>query len=361
MTRAAEIGLDLTPIYVRLDIEKQIFQVYEVDKAGHAVLRRKLERNGEARFFSEQPHICGIETSGSAYCWSRVLSGLGHTVRLMAPQFVKPCVSSQKNDAKDAEAICKAATRPNTRFVPQESVVVQQDLQCLHRVRSRPLANQTQLVNQILRSLAEYLIVLPQDLGRVRSSLPAVSEDAENQLTAFGRALFQGFYSELVELDKKISHAGGRIQIAFRNTPDCQRIAAVQRVGPPIATAVVAAISDGQLHALAGLNAEQHLGYELARRLRRATAQFHAELRQLSFRTGADFVGYCASRHLWQIDCLGGKSLLPGIALFLFSYRYNLFKQGALGNPAINICGKSWELRPRCLPFSNIECFQQIR
>jgi transposase len=107
------------------------------DRSGRAVLRRKLRRSEVGKFFASlEPCLVGIEASGSAHYWARVLSGAGHTVKLMAPQFVKPYVKSNKNDANDAEAICEAVTRPNMRFVPQKSIE-QQDLQCLHRVRSR--------------------------------------------------------------------------------------------------------------------------------------------------------------------------------------------------------------------------------
>jgi transposase len=236
MTKATTIGLD---------IAKQVFQVHGSDRSGRAVMRRKLRRSEVARFFSEQPPcLIGIEASGSAHHWARVLGGLGHTVRLMAPQFVKPYVKSNKNDANDAEAICEAVTRPSMRFVPQKSVE-QQDLQCLHRVRSRLVACRTQLINQIRGLLAEYGIVLPQHPGQVRRGLPTVLEDAENQLTGFGRELFQGLYEELVQLDEKVGDADKRIQIAFQRTPNCQRIAAVEGVGPLIATAIVAAISNG--------------------------------------------------------------------------------------------------------------------
>lgn len=240
MVKAATIGLD---------IAKQVFQVHGADRTGRGVLRRKLRRNEVIRFFSELPPcLIGIEASGSAHYWARMLSGLGHTVRLMAPQFVKPYVKSQKNDANDAEAICEAVARPSMRFVPQKSIE-QQDLQCLHRVRSRLVACRTQLINQIRGLLAEYGIVLPQHPGQVRRGLPAVLEDAQNQLTGFGRELFQSLYQELAELDVKITDADARIQIAFQNHPDCRRIAAVEGVGPLIATAVVAAISNG--HAFA--------------------------------------------------------------------------------------------------------------
>jgi len=157
---------------IGLDIAKQVFQVHGADKSGRPVLRRKLRRSEVARFFSEiPPCLIGIEASGSAHYWARVIGGLGHTVRLMAPQFVKPYVKSQKNDANDAEAICEAVTRPQMRFVPQKSVE-QQDLQCLHRVRSRLVACRTRLINQIRGLLAEYGIVLPQHPGQVRRGLP---------------------------------------------------------------------------------------------------------------------------------------------------------------------------------------------
>jgi transposase len=230
---------------IGLDIAKQVFQVHGADEAGRAVLRRKLRRNEVARFFSTlEPCLVGIEASGSAHYWARVLGRLGHTVRLMAPQFVKPYVKSQKNDANDAEAICEAVARPNMRFVPQKSVE-QQDLQCLHRVRSRLVACRTQLINQIRGLLAEYGVVLPQHPGQVRRGLPTVLEDAENQLTGFGRALFRSLYEELAQLDERIADADNRIQIAFQKHPDCRRIATVEGVGPLIATAIVAAISNG--------------------------------------------------------------------------------------------------------------------
>ena len=108
-------------------------------------------------------------------------------------------MKSQKNDANDAEAICEAVTRPQKRFVPQKSVE-QQDLQCLHRVRSRLVACRTQLINQIRGLLAEYGIVLPQHPGQVRRGSPAVLEDAENRLTGAGRELFRSLYEELAVL-----------------------------------------------------------------------------------------------------------------------------------------------------------------
>jgi transposase len=165
----------------------------------------------------------------------------------MAPQFVKPYVKSNKNDANDAEAIAEAVMRSNMRFVSPKSVE-QQDMQCLHRVRSRLVACRTQLVNQIRSLLAEYGIILPQHVAQLRRGFPEVLEDAESGLSGFGRRLFAGLYEELVELEKKIESADHGIELAFRSSESCQRMA-VEGVGPVVATAIVAAISDGRAFA----------------------------------------------------------------------------------------------------------------
>jgi transposase len=121
---------------IGLDIAKQVFQVHGVDQQGKVVLRRRLRREQVARFFANlTPCVVGLEACGGAHYWVRRLSVFGHTVRLMAPQFVKPYVKSNKNDNNDAEAICEAVTRPHMRFVAAKSVE-QQDIQSLHRVRS---------------------------------------------------------------------------------------------------------------------------------------------------------------------------------------------------------------------------------
>src|SRR5690348_5739570 len=198
-------GTSMKIATVGLDIAKQVFQVHGADSEGRAVLRKRLRRDQVAEFFANLPPcLIGLEASCGSHYWSRVLSRFGHTVKLIAPQFVKPYVKSQKNDANDAEAICEAVSRPQMRFVPQKSIE-QQDLQCLHRVRSRLVACRTQLINQIRGLLAEYGTILPQHPGQVRSGLPAVLEDAENQLTGFGRDLFRSLYEELAQLDEKIA------------------------------------------------------------------------------------------------------------------------------------------------------------
>lgn len=250
---------------VGLDIAKQVFQVHAADSEGRAVLRKRLRRDQVAEFFANlSPCMVGLEACGGSHYWARVLSQLGHTVRLIAPQFVKPYVKSNKNDANDAEAICEAVSRPQMRFVPAKSVE-QQDIQSLHRVRSRLVSSRTQLASQVRGLLAEYGIVMPQGIGQLRRGLPLILENAENELTDFGRRLFASLYEELVQLDEKIEAIDEQVKAVYRASEPCQRVAAVEGIGPLIATALVAAVSDGrsfkngrQFAAWLGLVPRQH-------------------------------------------------------------------------------------------------------
>ena len=140
MTKITRIGIDLG---------KSTFHVYAVDRSGQVAVEKKFTRRALERFMAEQaPCLVGFEACGGAHHWARVLRALGHDARLMSPQFVKPYVKSNKNDFRDAEAICEAVSRPTMRFVPVKSVE-QQDLQHLHRIRSQAVAQRTAVVNQV--------------------------------------------------------------------------------------------------------------------------------------------------------------------------------------------------------------------
>jgi transposase len=144
---------------VGMDLAKQVFQVHGVDVQEKAVLRKKLPRAQMLAYFQQLPPcLIGMEACGSAHYWGRELQKLGHTVKLMAPQFVKPYVKSNKNDANDAEAICEAVARPTMRFVAIKTIA-QQDIQALHRIRSELVHQRTAKVNQIRGLLGEYGLV----------------------------------------------------------------------------------------------------------------------------------------------------------------------------------------------------------
>jgi transposase len=134
---------------IGIDLAKPVFQVHGVNAQGRTVLKKQIKRPQVVEFFANlSPCQIGMEACGSAHYWARKLQALGHTVRLMAPQFVKSYVKTNKNDAADAEAICEAVTRPTMRFVPIKHVE-QQAVLAVHRVRQALVKARTAQANQI--------------------------------------------------------------------------------------------------------------------------------------------------------------------------------------------------------------------
>jgi transposase len=205
-----------------------------------------------------------MEACGGAHYWARTIRQLGHEVKLMPPQYVKPYVKTNKNDYNDAEAICEAARRPNMRFVGIKEVA-QQDIQSLHRIRSGFLQARTRVVNQSRGLLAEYGIVVARAVGALRRRLPEILEDSENELTALSRELFASLYQELVHLDERIRYCDEQIERLFKGDEACRRLAEVEGIGPITATALVASVGDPrvfrkgrQMSAWLGLVPRQH-------------------------------------------------------------------------------------------------------
>ena len=173
---------------IGLDIAKSLFQVHGVSAEGNVVLRRQLKRRYVLAFFQKLPPcLIGIEACASSHHWSRELQGLGHTVRLMPPAYVKPYVKRHKNDAVDAEAICEAVTRPNMRFVATKTPEQQSGL-VLHRTRHLFIRQQTAVINSIRAHLAEFGIVAPVGRNGVEQLL-GVAANSNDHSTKVARAL----------------------------------------------------------------------------------------------------------------------------------------------------------------------------
>ena len=150
-----------------------------MDAQGNAVLRKKLERSKVLEFFVNLPPcLIGMEACGSSHYWARKLQAMGHVVKLMAPQFVKPYVKTNKNDAADAEAICEAVSRPNMRFVPIKTDE-QQAILSVHRVRQSFVKARTAQANQIRGLLAEFGVVIPQGIAHIAKRVPQLTEQPE--------------------------------------------------------------------------------------------------------------------------------------------------------------------------------------
>ncbi|HEY7885639.1 MAG TPA: IS110 family transposase [Cellvibrionaceae bacterium] len=248
-----------------IDLAKQSFQLHGVDSNGATVLKKKLARKDLSNFVARLP-VCliGIEACGGANYWVRVFEKLGHTVHMIAPQFVKPFVKSNKNDAADAEAICEAVQRPSMRFVPSKSIE-QQDIQSLHRVRSQAVARRTAQANQIRGLLLEYGLIIPQGISYIRKSIPLILEDADNELTVMFREILASLYDEMVHLDERIKTLERKLESLCAQNADCQRLLSIPGIGLLSATAMVAAIGDikafkngRELAAWLGLVPRQH-------------------------------------------------------------------------------------------------------
>ncbi len=250
---------------VGIDLAKHVFAIHGVDERGKAVLRKQLKREQMATFFANLP-LCliGVEACGSAHYWARKLQGYGHTVRLIAPQFVKPYVKGNKNDAADAEAICEAVSRPNMRFVPIKNCD-QQAVLSLHRARQGFVKARTAQANQIRGLLAEYGITIPQGISYISKCLPEILEDGENGLPGIFRQLIDRLGRHLKELDQQVDALESQIQTWHRESEASKKLAQIPGIGPMTASALVATIGDAknfdngrQVAAWLGLVPRQH-------------------------------------------------------------------------------------------------------
>ena len=231
---------------IGLDLAKSVFQVHAVDHKGHCLFSRALKREKMMAFF-QNLSLCliGMEACASFHFWARTLMSMGHEVKLIAPQFVKPYVKGNKNDANDAEAICEAVSRPSMRFVPVKTVE-QQDIQALHRIRQEQVRQRTALVNQIRGLLSEYDIVISRRVESLRNALPDILEDAENKLTADFRILLKGLQEDLIHLDDRIGSQDQVIKRLAQEHEGAKRLQQLRGIGPITATALIAAIGDGR-------------------------------------------------------------------------------------------------------------------
>lgn len=211
---------------VGIDLAKNVFQVHGIDERGKVALKKQLRRDQMATFFVNLPPcLIGMEACGSAHHWARKLQGMGHIVRLMAPQFVKPYVKTNKNDAADAEAICEAVGRPNTRFVPVKNVE-QQAVLALHRVRQGFVRARTAQANQFRGLLSEFGLIIPQGIGYIATSVPESIDDGAIELPGEFRILVQRLLDHLKVLDRQVEELEVKIQ-AWRRSNDLSRRLAI--------------------------------------------------------------------------------------------------------------------------------------
>ncbi len=233
-------------IRVGVDLAKNVFQLHGVDRSEKTVWRRKLVRGDWIKVLLDkiEPGCeIGMEACSGAHHWARVLQVKGFTVKLIAPQFVKPYVKSNKNDANDAEAICEAMSRPSMRFVAVKTVE-QQDIQAVHRVRSGLMDQRKAKANQLRGLASEYGLVAPKELLHLRSAIPRWLEDNDNGLSERFRRLLCGLWRDLKTLDERIEELDREIEQIARQDPAAMRLQQVRGIGPLTATALLATVGD---------------------------------------------------------------------------------------------------------------------
>jgi transposase len=228
-----------------IDLAKNVFQLHGIDHDGRTVLKRRLTRDKLAPAVAQlEGCTIAIEACTGAFYWARMFQQLGHTVRVIGPQYVKPFVKGNKNDGNDAEALCEAVQRPHMRFVPLKSLE-QQDVQALHRARQRLVNHRTALIAQMRGLLLDRGIVFATGASRARRMIPRVLED-DNALTPMLRETIRDLYEFLQQIDQRIGNFDRRIARVFQASDVCQRLAHVEGIGPKTATALVAAVGDAR-------------------------------------------------------------------------------------------------------------------
>ncbi len=221
---------------IGIDLAKNSMQLHGVDTKGRVALKKTLKCDKAIEFFANlSPCLVGMEACATSAYWARTIESCGHTVKRIHPRFVKPFLMGDKNDANDAAAICEAVQRPQMRFVPHKNQE-QANIQAIHRVRKGFVQDRTATINQIRGLLAENGIVLKQGACHVRSSLIAIIDNQESELTGTLRKLLSALYEHLQHLDKQIAIQSTELQQLAKQNNKCKRLVKVPGIGYLTAT-----------------------------------------------------------------------------------------------------------------------------
>lgn len=227
---------------IGMDLAKNVFQLHGIDERGKTVLRKQLKRAQVMPYFANLPGcLIGMEACASAHDWARRLQVAGHTVRLMPPQYVKPYVKTNKNDASDAEAICEAVGRPNMRFVAIKDAQ-QQAVLALHRARQGMVKARTAQANQIRGLLGEFGLVVPQGISYVGQRVPVMVADDGNGLPGTMRQLLTRLLAHFRQLDQGVKELQGEIERWHQGSEASARVAKIPGIGALGASALVASV-----------------------------------------------------------------------------------------------------------------------
>ena len=227
-----------------LDLAKTVFQVHGADGAGQPVLRKRLRRGQVLDFFAQVPPcLVGLEACASAHYWARELQALGHDVRLIPPQYVKPFVKTNKNDAADAEAICEALVRPTMRFAAVKSGE-QQSVLMLHRSRELLVRQRTMLINALRGHCGEFGLIAAQGARKVAALIEVIEDPDDHRLPSLVRQALVSLVVQLRAAEERIAGLEKELMAWHRSNEASLRLATIPGVGVITATALVATVGD---------------------------------------------------------------------------------------------------------------------
>lgn len=231
---------------IGLDIAKNVMQVHGANSAGAMMLSRRLKRSQVVEFFvGLPPCLVAIEACAGSHYWARELLKLGHQVKLIPAQYVKPFVRRSKTDARDAAAICEAARQAEMPTVAINSEQ-QQAVQMLHRVRQRLMEERTALINQTRGLLGEYGIIFPIHVTAFKEGTRLLLADEDNKLPILARELLQDLCTELIALEERIAVIDARVKHLAKEDERCKRLVGIPGIGPVTATALIATVGDAR-------------------------------------------------------------------------------------------------------------------
>ena len=250
---------------VGVDLAKQVMAVHATDAAGRRAIRKVLRRDQLLRWTATLPPcVVAMEACGGAHYWARELTRQGHTVRIIAAEFVQAFRKGGKNDANDAEAICTAVRQPNMRFVAMKSVEQQAAL-CVHRLRQGLVEERTALINRLRGLLTEFGVVAPLSPDKLRRELACCQDPQDPRLPPMVRQLIGDQLAALDQLETRMAAYAAQIAAQAAQSDVARRLQTIAGIGPTTAAAMVATVgkpqefrNGRQFAAWLGLTPKQH-------------------------------------------------------------------------------------------------------
>jgi len=234
-----------------IDLAKHVFQLHGVNKSGKAVLKKRLSRSELKEFVANLPTcLIAMEACSGSHAWARMFERMGHKVKVISPQYVKPFVQVHKNDMRDAAAIAMAASHQGVPSVMVKSEE-QLDLQAIHRVRERLVREKTAIGNELRGILADMGVIIPTGHASIRVLLPSILEDAEQPITYQGRQLLSDLREQWLETEAHIHRYDVMLQTYVKENEDCKKLLEIPGIGPVNASLLLSYAGDAKRFASA--------------------------------------------------------------------------------------------------------------